>query len=767
LTGSRPPGAGSRLVEVALPLPMPRTFTYRVDGAVEPGTRVEVPFGPRRLVGWVVAPSDRPDSGRIKAVHQVLETSPSADGDMLRLARWIADYYLSSIGLVLRTAQPNPMGTPGGDRVKTRRVLRLTRELPTLTLRDEVFGAAQRQRECYELIEAAGGTIPVATLAGQRFSHSVLRGLVERGVAELDDEEVERDPFAAIPAAEVDVPELTGAQTATLAPLVAAARADGGTFLVRGVTGSGKTRVYIELLEEVVRRQGRGAIVLVPEIALTPQTVDRFRARFGDDVAVLHSALSEGERYDAWRLLRSGARRIAVGARSAVFAPVRELGAIVVDEEHEASYKQGEAPRYHAREVAIVRSTMAGAVCLLGSATPALESWANARSGKYTLLELPERVEGRPLPAVRVIDLRAERKASAAPGPGAATVPPAALTPSARGPVVLSPPLHAAMADRLERAEQVILLLNRRGYASFVQCRACGHVWQCGRCNVSLTYHRTRRRLVCHYCFHDEAPPARCQECAAEDLSFRGLGTEQVERIVTETFPAARVARMDVDTTSGRWAHHQILDRVARLEVDILLGTQMIAKGLDFHHVTLVGVINADVGLNLPDFRAGERTFQLLTQVAGRAGRGDRPGEVIIQTAVPGHFAIRSALAHDYIAYADHELGQRRDPAYPPHVRLANIVVSGTDELRVQEAAEQTAAAAVRIARDLQARSLQLLGPAPCAIDRIRERWRWHFLLRSPSAQELGAVCRALYQELGTGTDPIRIIIDRDPVALL
>jgi primosomal protein N' (replication factor Y) (superfamily II helicase) len=399
---------------------------------------------------------------------------------------------------------------------------------------------------------------------------------------------------------------------------------------------------------------------------------------------------------------------------------------------------------------------MAGAVCLLGSATPALESWANAKRGKYTLLELPERVEGRPLPTVRVVDLRAERAARDAPA-----------NPAARGPLVLSEPLHAAIQDRLDRAEQVILLLNRRGYASFVQCRACGHVWQCGRCNVSLTYHRTRRRLVCHYCFHDQAPPDRCSECGSEDLSFRGLGTEQVERIVTETFPAARVARMDVDTTSGRWAHHQILGRVGRLEVDILLGTQMIAKGLDFHQVTLVGVINADVGLNIPDFRAGERTFQLLTQVSGRAGRGQRAGEVFIQTAVPAHFAIRFALDHDFVAYAEHELQQRQDPAYPPHVRLANVVVSGTDELRVQAAAEQLASATARAASDLEARDVHLLGPAPCAIDRIRERWRWHFILRSPSAKQLGAVCRELYREHGTGTDPIRIIIDRDPVALL
>jgi primosomal protein N' (replication factor Y) len=337
---------------------------------------------------------------------------------------------------------------------------------------------------------------------------------------------------------------------------------------------------------------------------------------------------------------------------------------------------------------------------------------------------------------------------------------------SGGGARVLSGPLEAAIRERLERDEQSILLLNRRGYASFVQCRDCGHVWQCERCNVSLTYHRTRKRLICHYCFHEEARPSRCPECASENLSFRGLGTEQVERIVTETFPSARVARMDVDTTSGKWAHHEILGRVERREVDILLGTQMIAKGLDFPDVTLVGVINADVGMNLPDFRAGERTFQLLTQVAGRAGRGDRPGEVLIQTALPGHYAIRRALEHDYIGFAERELEERREPAYPPHTRLANVVVSGTDEVQVQEAAEALARWTANTIRS-GADRVGLLGPAPCAIDRIRDRWRWHLLLRSGSARQLGAVCTAMYREHGTGSGAVRVTIDRDPVALL
>ncbi len=503
----------------------------------------------------------------------------------------------------------------------------------------------------------------------------------------------------------------------------------------------------------------------MPEIALTPQTVSRFRAAFGDTCAVLHSGLSDGERYDAWRALRAGERKIAIGARSAIFAPVPDLGAIIVDEEHESSYKQSEAPRYHAREVSVMRARGAGAVCLLGSATPALESWANAAADKFRLLELPERVQGRPLPPVRVIDLRAERKRASDAADGAGEED--AAERHARGPLVLTDPLRDAVDARLERGEQTILLLNRRGYASFAQCRDCGHVWHCGRCNVSLTFHRTRRRLVCHYCFHEEPQPDACPECGSTALAFRGVGTEQVERAVGDAFPAARIARMDVDTTSGKWAHHRILERVRTGEVDILLGTQMIAKGLDFPNVTLVGVINADVGMNLPDFRASERTFQLLTQVAGRAGRGIRGGEVLVQTSLPTHYAVTTAVQHDYVDFAEREMEERRHPAYPPHCRLVNVVLSGTEEEPVARAAG-AAAAWVRgmITPEVP---LEILGPAPCAIDRIRGRWRWHFLLRSPRARTLGQAARAFHESYPQrgGTADLRIAIDRDPVSLL
>ena len=750
------------LVEVALPLPLPRTFTYRVPGGALPGTRVRVVFGKRKLNGWIVAHAEAgAEAGvNIRDVDALLEDEPSLTPDVLELCRWLSDYYVLPLGQVLRTALPAVLSgdVEIDEPVKTRRVLRITRELPSLQAREEVFGRAARQRELYEVVENMGGTADVAHLATQLgFSYVIINGLVSRGVAEIAEERVERDPFAAIPAAMPPALTLTPAQVAAVRALSAATRDREKAvrpFLLRGVTGSGKTLVYIELLKEVVQRQGRGAIVLVPEIALTPQTVARFRSHFGEIIAVLHSALSEGERFDAWRALRSGERRIAIGARSAVFAPVRDLGAIILDEEHETSYKQSESPRYHARELAIMRAAATGAVCVLGSATPALESWYNAQNGKYALLELPERVEGRPLPPVEVVDLR--RKSS---GSGSG---------SGSGVTILSPRLVDAINARLERSEQTILLLNRRGYATFVQCRECGEVWQCHQCNVSLTFHRGRRRLVCHYCLHEEAPPSVCVRCGSSDISFRGVGTEQVEREVAETFPTARIARMDVDTTSAKWSHHDILGRVEQGDVDILLGTQMIAKGLDFPNVTLVGVVNADIAMNLPDFRASERTFQLLTQVAGRAGRGERGGEVIVQTSLPNHYAIKCALAHDYVGFAQRELDERREPNYPPHVRLANILISGINEDATIAEADRASA----YTRDFIAGNrvpATLTGPAPAPIDRIRGRWRWHFLLRSGNAKALGILLRALQYryEFKPGTSELRLVIDRDPVSLL
>ncbi len=742
-------------VEVALPVPVPRTFTYDIAAdSVAMGVRVRVPFGRRKLVGWVVGPAQAKKLSRVRPADALLETEPAVPADVLRLCRWIADYYAAPLGVVLRAALPAVLSDTARAEpaVRTRRIIALSGEVPGLAERETLFGRARRQRAAFEYLESAGGVADVVHMQERLgFSAAVLRGLVSRGVASFAEERVERDPFAEFPPAStprlVPTPEQAEAVRAVLA---ASGETPPRPRLLAGVTGSGKTLVYLDVLERVVGESGRGAIVLVPEIALTPQTVARFRGRFGDTVAVLHSALSDGERYDAWLALREGRRRIAIGARSAVFAPVPDLGVIVLDEEHEATYKQSEAPRYHAREVAIMRARMAGALCVLGSATPSLESWENARTGKFETVSLPERIGGRPLPPVRVIDLRATRATD-------------------RHPTILSAPLATAVQERLDRSEQTILLLNRRGYSAFVQCRHCGTVRRCGQCNVSMTYHRTRRRLLCHYCSREEPPPTVCADCGSDNLAFRGVGTEQVEREVIERFPSARIARMDVDTTSAKWSHHDILDRVGTGEIDILLGTQMIAKGLDFPNVTLVGVVNADVAMNLPDFRAAERTFQLLTQVAGRAGRGPRGGEVFVQTALPDHYAIRAAVTHDFAGFAERELEERRGPQYPPFGRLANILVSGTDEAAV----EGGITALVQWTREkIEAagpESVRLSGPAPCPIDRIRGRWRWHFLLSTRRARALGDLCRALQQSapLPGRAGDLRFVIDRDPVTLL
>jgi primosomal protein N' (replication factor Y) len=749
------------LAEVALPLPLFNTFSYRVgDGlanAVVPGTRVVVPFRNRKEIGICVGFTEPNDAAReYKSILETPDAEPAIDVSMLELCRWMASYYVAPLGVVLRCALPAALTgaaapTPSQ---KTRRVAVITNELSSLMHRDRIFARTKQQRALFELLESLGGRAAVEHLLEQlSFSPSVLKGLVARNLVGVEEEVVVRDPFASRPVMGGRRHHPTRDQQAVIDALTGAS--PGEVFLLHGITGSGKTLVYIELLERVVRERGKTAIVLVPEIALTPQTVDRFRQVFGDSIAVLHSALSDGERYDAWLALRRGEKRIAVGARSAIFAPLSNLGAIIVDEEHEASYKQAEAPRYHAREIAIVRARNEGAVVVLGSATPSLESWTNATAGKFRRLSLPERVGGGRLPAVEIVNMRrAPRRDSQAP--------PDPFT------LVVSDPLAEALGDRLSRGEQSILLLNRRGYASFVQCGQCGDVTTCPNCTISLTYHRTPERLICHYCLYKEDPSPRCRRCGGDTLRRRGLGTQQVERLLAERYPSARVARMDVDTTTAKWAHADILDRVGRGEVDILLGTQMIAKGLDFPNVTLVGVIDADVGINLPDFRSSERCFQLLSQVAGRAGRGPKGGRVLIQTRVPSHHAVQCAVAHDSSRFVEEELDGRRQPAYPPLTRLANVVFSGLRENETQGLATR-AAERLRRAIASYGDQISVIGSAPCPIERVKARWRWHLLLKSTNPTLLTRACRFLVERLDVPKDrsQLRVALDRDPVSLL
>ena len=754
----------TRCVEVALAVPLFRTFTYVVpDGIATPipvGSRVLVPFRTRREVGICLNEVAPPDGVALKPILSVLDLEPAFPPALLETGRWIAEWYAAPIGLTLRAMLPAALTSPQhtNSSPKRRRVVRLAQELPSLLQRETTFARAKQQRVVYELLEAQGGSALLVSVRLQaNCSAGVIASMVKRGLVEIRDETIVRDPFSDRPG--VVPPESpSAAQREAVQAILAGA--PGQAFLLHGITGSGKTLVYIEVLRAVLAQPGKTAIVLVPEIALTAQTVDRFRGAFGDAVAVLHSGLSDGERHDAWQALRCGERRIAVGARSALFAPLSQVGVVIVDEEHESSYKQSETPRYHAREAAIVRARAEGAVIVLGSATPSLESWQRTERGQAIRLTLPDRAAGAQLPSVQVVDLRTVMRAAVAErGPHAPFD-------STLG--VLSPPLGAAIETRLRRGEQSLLLLNRRGYAAYVQCHACGDVQACPHCSISLTYHRVPESLICHYCQHQAIVPTRCPTCGSDALQRRGLGTQQVERLVADRFPDARLARMDVDTTSGKWAHTVILDRVGRGDIDILLGTQMIAKGLDFPNVTLVGVIDADTGLNMPDFRAAERTFQLLSQVAGRAGRGTKGGEVIIQTRLPTHHAVRHALTHDYLSFVREELGNRRLPIYPPFVSLANVVVSGLD----QTATADAMIAATRWISALVARAalrdVVLVGPAPCPIDRIKDRWRWHLLVKSTRSGAMTRLARYIAERCPVPQRAeLRLVVDRDPVSLL
>jgi primosomal protein N' (replication factor Y) (superfamily II helicase) len=537
------------------------------------------------------------------------------------------------------------------------------------------------------------------------------------------------------------------------------------TFLLHGVTGSGKTQVYIEAIKRCLA-SGRSAIVLVPEISLTPQTVRRFRAHFAEEVMTVHSRMTPAERTEVWRRAAHGSCTIVIGPRSAIFAPLRKLGLIVVDEEHESSYKQFDAsPRYHARDVAVVRGAQAGAVVVLGTATPSAESYANALSGKYSLLELPNRIDNVPLPAVTVVDMTTERKRLYAAAK-------ALLPPEARAPLrkfqqpALSDGLRSAIADRLFRNEGVILLQNRRGFAPFVECGDCGRAEECENCQVTMTYHLSHRHLRCHYCGAVRPMPERCPSCQSPDLDVRGIGTQRVEQELAATFPSARILRMDLDTTSRKGAHDRLLRKFGSGDADILLGTQMVAKGLDFPRVTLVGVISADTQMLLPDFRASERTFQLLTQVAGRAGRSTLKGEVIIQTHQPGHAVFRHVLAHDVKSFLAEELGMRNELSYPPATRLILVEARSPDEPLARRTIERFA-----VTLRPMASFAQLLGPAPAVIARINKQYRWHLVIKnSRTADVSGARLRhALAQTLRTVSAPaaVKVAIDIDPVGIL
>lgn len=731
---------------VALPLPVHTPYTYAVPdplaGRLAVGARVLVPLRGRRLIGIVRGLDEATTVAAPKAILDAPDEPPVLAEPLLQLAEWMATYYGAPLGLAVRALLPADLwGSARGGQVDER-VIALAETGLSLLEREARFRRKPRQRALYEALEAMGGSAQAAHLKERLgFDAALVRALVASGMAVVEHASRHRDPFAGL-AASAPPEDFTADQRAALGQLEALGA--GGTALLYGVTGSGKTLVYLEAIRRALAR-GEGAIVLVPEISLTPQTVSRLRGAFGDAVAVLHSGLSDGERADAWRALRRGDRRVAVGARSAIFAPIERLGIIAIDEEHEASYKNGEAPRYHARDVARVRARLEGARLILGSATPSLEALELVPAAAREI-RLPQRIGDRPLPPVELVDLRTAPQVREA------------------SPVPWSEALDEALARTVARGEQAILLLNRRGFAAYVQCPACGDVPQCPSCSISLTVHRTPEAMRCHYCGHEERLSLACRACGTPGQVMRGVGTQQVEEVVAARLPSARLVRMDMDTTSTKWSHQRLLDRVDRHEVDVLIGTQMIAKGLDFPNVTLVGVVDADTGLHLPDFRAAERTFQLLAQVAGRAGRGPRGGTVLVQTRNPEHHALRHASRHDTDGFVAEERALRASPPYPPVTGLVNLLCSGEDEAEVSAAAARVADWCVRLVVE-RGVEMAVLGPAPAPLARIKGRWRWHVVLKGAPAV-LGRVVRYASRRLDPGPE-VKLVIDRDPVTLL
>lgn len=803
------------IARVTLELALRKEFDYAIPpelvGQVDVGSRVQVPFGPRKVLGVVTALAEESAQTRLKPLLKVIGAQTLVTPKVLKLARWIGEYYCCAPEIALKSVLPEAVRKEeAGWRERLFvRALPVVGEFPKLAKRQqEIWNLIEERRELplQELVELAETTA------------ATIRRLEDKGLIAITNQISERDPYAneiVLPTlplalnpaqatalekikAAMNRGEGTGLKavagghlTPALSPLLADSQRGEGvilssTFLLHGVTGSGKTEIYLQAIAHALE-QGKGAIVLVPEISLTPQTVERFKARFSSGplqtlVAVLHSHLSAGERHDEWHKIRQGRARIVIGARSAIFAPVEPLGLVIVDEEHEHTYKQEEAPRYHARDVAIMRGQMEGAVVVLGSATPSLESFYNCKRGKFTLLDLPERVDNQKMPHVRVVDMR---QAAA----------------KEKGNLIFSPQLKEAMQQRLERGEQTILFLNRRGYSSSLQCPKCGFVAECPNCSLALTFHRQEQKLRCHICGHQEAVPKVCPEakCKNPAIRYAGLGTQKVEDTLNKLFPQARVTRMDADTMKRKDDYRNILGDFRVGKIDILIGTQMIAKGLHFPNVTLVGIIYADLALHQPDFRAGERTFQLLTQVAGRAGRGDIEGEVFVQAFTPFHPAIQFARRHDFVGFYEQELEFREPLKYPPYSRVAMLTLKGRNEEKVKFSAEHLKQelekkltgpappahgrsgtvheAELFVVDELKGtagaeapaknpfRDLIIAGPAPAPLLKAETFYRYQIMLRT---QRMSALSQRLAQIIQALTLPedVTLAVDIDPVSL-
>jgi primosomal protein N' (replication factor Y) len=743
------------IARVTLELALGKEFDYLIpdelEDQVEVGARVKVPFAQRQVLGCVTALLETSPHPRLRPILKIIGRQSFVTPRILELARWMADYYCCPPETALKSVLPEAVRK---EKEGWREQL-FVRALPAPELDPKL---SKRQREILEMIRA-GKDLPLQNLLRQaNTTTQTLRRLEDKGLIHIAPQISERDPYAReiiLPtqplALHAEQERAVGQIIQALSPAAQGAGGHKSVFLLHGVTGSGKTEVYLQAIAHTLQ-QGRGAIVLVPEISLTPQTVERFKARFSGGaprtlVAVLHSHLSAGERHDEWHKINQGRARIVIGARSAVFAPVDPLGLIIVDEEHEHSYKQEEAPRYHARDVAVVRGRMENAVVLLGSATPSLESYFNAQKGKYRLLEMPTRADDKKLPVVRVVDMRQAARRE-------------------KGPPMFSEQLKEAIHRRLERHEQSLLFLNRRGFATSLQCPLCGYVAKCPNCSLALTYHRQAGRLLCHICAYNVPAPAACPDpkCRNPAVRFAGMGTEKVEATLAKLFPRARVQRMDSDALKRKEDYRRILGDFRTGKTDILVGTQMIAKGLHFPNVTLVGIIYADLGLHVPDFRAGERTFQLLTQVAGRAGRGDVEGEVFVQAFTPFHPAIQYARRHDFAGFYEQEIEFRRQLKYPPLSRIALLLLKGRNEEKVQFSA-------AHVRQEIEKRAdavgdLVIAGPAAAPLARAETMYRHQILLRTRQMARLSRLLAELSAALSL-PDDVSMTIDIDPVDLM
>ncbi|HKV78218.1 MAG TPA: primosomal protein N' [Candidatus Sulfotelmatobacter sp.] len=808
--------------DVAVPVPLDMAFTYSVPEGTVPviGGRVLVPFRQQRMMGIVVDLHDRTPQVTTKNILDVVDAAPILDGQLLRLGRWIANYYLAPVGEVFRSMLPlsaefkrvigyrittqghmalHAAGVSGSSGRSQRtpeeqalefRVLdylagsdnEFVRE-PALrqatrahrkildgmvrkkwvsredlsarqdgarTVRIAVLKSVEgrlntNQQTVIGTLAAAGGKIPVDALQSLEVPRTTLGTLVRRGLVDLVEEAADFSISRTKPRPTPFEFDFNSAQKAALTCLrqkVESRKFSG--MLLHGVTGSGKTAVYLAGMRSVLDA-GRSAILLVPEIGLTPAVAADLHQIFGDEAAILHSALSDRERAEQWHRIKRGKARMVVGTRSAVFAPVADLALIIVDEEHDASYKQEETPRYHARDVAVMRAKMSDATVVLGSATPSLESYFNAKKSKYVLLELPDRVEQRPLPDVEIVDMRLEFQETG-------------------HEQVISRKLAGEIQQRLNRKEQVMVLLNRRGYSPVVLCRTCGKKLECKNCAIALTHHKREHKMVCHYCGYTAPVPKSCVHCGSEYVYFLGTGSEKLEELLHGMFPQARIARLDRDTVRGHEDFERTLNALNESELDLIVGTQMIAKGHDIHGVTLVGVVGADVALGLPDFRAAERTFQLLTQVAGRAGRGSSPGKVILQTYFQDHYAVQYAAHHDFIGFYEKELRFRSWMHYPPYSALANVLVRSSN----LDAALKWSGALGKWFDQTRHEGVRVLGPAAAPIMRLKQDYRYHFVLKSPSREKLNATLRAMLAHAAQQKIPrTQVIVDVDALWLM